>query len=218
MVATPGAALHGHGAARGLLRRDLHGRGADRRRQRARRHAGHRPLDHAHGGAIFPGRGAAVGVQPVPVRFPAAADALRLPAWRCTTPCTPAGMRAWKTTASSASARASRWARTMSGPMAGSCAAYSWSGAMATRKMSSRHSRAGWSPPADGKRLLLELTDGLIVSDLADGRVRLLNFALGPHQRGLHRRAAAVSRPRRSGARTDAARALAQTGCRRTRN
>ena len=31
----------------------------------------------------------------------------------------------------------------------------------------------------DGKRLLLELTDGLIVSDLADGRVRLLNFASG---------------------------------------
>jgi len=31
----------------------------------------------------------------------------------------------------------------------------------------------------DGKRLLLELTDGLIVSDLADGRVRLLNFATG---------------------------------------
>src|SRR6478609_6747821 len=31
----------------------------------------------------------------------------------------------------------------------------------------------------DGKRLLLELTDGLIVSDLADGRVRMLNFASG---------------------------------------
>jgi lipopolysaccharide export system permease protein len=34
-------------------------------------------------------------------------------------------------------------------------------------------------PSTDGKRLLLELTDGLIVSDLAEGRVRLLNFASG---------------------------------------
>jgi len=34
-------------------------------------------------------------------------------------------------------------------------------------------------PSTDGKRLLLELTDGLIVSDLEAGRVRLLNFASG---------------------------------------